>query len=76
MKAVKEGLDLPNLPHLHSLPQDFIDEALVLSDILNINEMSAVELLLAGEQQLPRSVGKGFHMYVMLKSKWSPLSYH
>ena len=35
------------------MPQDFIDEALVLSDILELNELFAVELLLAGEQQQP-----------------------
>lgn len=35
------------------LPQDFIDEALILSDILDLNELTAVELLLAGEQHQP-----------------------
>ena len=53
-KAVKEGLDLPNFPKLHTLPQDFIQDAMLLSDILNLNEISAIELLLAGEQQLPQ----------------------
>ncbi len=53
-KAAKEGLELPNLPYIHSLPQDFVDEALVLSNILDLNEISAIELLLAGEQQLSR----------------------
>lgn len=53
-KAVKDGLELPNFPNLHTLPQDYIDEALILSDILDLNEMSAIELLLAGEQQLPQ----------------------
>lgn len=55
-KAVKDGLQIPSLPSIHTLPQDFIDEALILSDILDLNEISSVELLLAGEQQLPRSV--------------------
>lgn len=54
MKAVKEGLKLPNFPNLHTLPQDFVTDALLLSDILNLNELSAIELLLAGEQQLPQ----------------------
>lgn len=53
-KAAKETLQIPSLPSLHSLPQDFIDEALILSDILDLNEISSVELLLAGERQLPR----------------------
>lgn len=34
-----------------------MDEALILSDILDLNEISAAELLLAGEQQLPRFPG-------------------
>ena len=55
-KAVRDGLQVPTLPSVHSLPQDFIDEALILSDILELNEISSVELLLAGEQQLPRYV--------------------
>ncbi len=54
LKSVKDGLSLPTLPNLHTLPQDFIDEALILSDILDLNEVSSVELLVAGEQQLPR----------------------
>lgn len=53
-KAVKDGLQVPSLPSLHTLPQDFVDEALILSEILDLNEISSVELLLAGEQQLPR----------------------
>ena len=53
-KAVKEGVELPNFPKLHTLPQDFVQDALLLSDILNLNEISAIELLIAGEQQLPQ----------------------
>ena len=53
-KAVKEGIKTPSLPSLHPLSQDFVDETLVLSDLLDLNELSAVELLLAGEQQQPR----------------------
>ena len=34
-----------------------MDEALIISDILDLNELSAAELLLAGEQQLPRFPG-------------------
>lgn len=55
-KAVKDGLQVPSLPSVHTLPQDFVEEALILSDILELNEISSVELLLAGEQQLPRYV--------------------
>ena len=40
-----------------SLPQDFADEAVLLSDLLDLNEFSSVDLLLAGEQQQPRYPG-------------------
>lgn len=53
-KAPTSGIAIASLPNVHILPQDFVDEALLLSDILDLNETSAVELLLAGEQQLPR----------------------
>lgn len=52
-RAMKDGIELPNFPNLHSLPQEYINDALLLSDILNLNEVSAIELILAGEQQLP-----------------------
>ena len=53
-KAPREGLAIPGLSGTHTLPEDFVEEALLLSDILELNEMSAVELLLSGEQQMPR----------------------
>ncbi|KAL5475599.1 hypothetical protein EMCRGX_G025430 [Ephydatia muelleri] len=56
-KAPTDGITISSLPNVHILPQDFVDEALILSDILDLNEMSAAELLLAGEQQLPRFPG-------------------
>lgn len=33
------------------LPSQFVEEALLLSDILDMNELAAVELLLVSEQQ-------------------------
>ena len=53
-KASKEGLSLPGVSGSPTLPEDFVEEALLISDILDLNEMSAVELLLAGEQQMSR----------------------
>ncbi len=50
--AHEGGVDYPTLPS--SLPQDLVAEALELSDLLDLHEISAVELLIAGEQQLPR----------------------
>ena len=44
---------MSTVSHSLTLPTEFIDESLILSDILDLNEISAVELLLAGEQQLP-----------------------
>ena len=37
-----------------TFPQMFIDEALILSDTLDLSEFSSVELLLTAEQQQPR----------------------
>ena len=51
-RAHEGGLNVPTLPT--SLSQDLVAEALDLSDLLDLNEVSAVELLIAGEQQLPR----------------------
>lgn len=47
------GLALPNIPKPLVLPEDFIEEALILSDILDLNEIASVELLLAGEHHQP-----------------------
>lgn len=54
LKSVKEGLSIPSLPNVSTLPQEFVDETLILSDILDLNELSAAELMVAGEQQLSR----------------------
>ena len=53
-KAPKEGLAVPGLTLFPTLPEDFVQEALLLSDLLNLNEISSVELLLAGEQHMMR----------------------
>ena len=53
-KASEDGMSIPAISGKHVLPEDFVEEALLLSDILDLNEISAVELLLAGEQQMSR----------------------
>ena len=53
-KAPQSGLAIPGLSGSPTLPEDFVEEALLLSDILQLNEISSVELLLAGEQHMPR----------------------
>ena len=57
-KAPQSGLAVPGLSGSPSLPEDFVEEALLLSDILELNEISSVELLLAGEQHTPRYIRK------------------
>ena len=52
-KATKEGVALSTHPQPLILTQEFINQALVLSEVLDLNELSAVELLLAGEQSQP-----------------------
>lgn len=52
--AATNGLLLPGRANPVTPPQFFVDEALLLSDLLELNELSAIELLLAGEQQQPR----------------------
>lgn len=47
-------IKLPGYKTRQSFPQVFVDEALILSDVLNLNEFSSVELLLTAEQQQPR----------------------
>ena len=55
-KAPREGLVIPGVSGSTTLPEDFVEEALIISDLLDLNEISAVELLLAGEQHMPRSI--------------------
>ena len=56
-EAASNPVSLPGRPHTTTLPQSFIDEALLLSDLLDLNEFSSVDLLVAGEQQQPRYPG-------------------
>lgn len=52
--AATTPIKLPGYTTQQTFPQTFIDEALILSDILDLNEYSSVELLLTAEQQQPR----------------------
>ena len=45
------GIALGDHGEKQKFPTQFVDEALLLSDILNMNELAAVELLLVSEQQ-------------------------
>ncbi|XP_033102050.1 nuclear pore complex protein Nup205-like isoform X2 [Anneissia japonica] len=56
-KANKEGIVIEGQPGTKTLPTQFIEESLIISDLFDLNEYSAVELLLAGEQQQPHYPG-------------------
>lgn len=55
--APTTGLQLAGYTEKQKLPEQFVQEALILSDILELNEFVCVELLLAGEQQQPNFPG-------------------
>ncbi|XP_064596049.1 nuclear pore complex protein Nup205-like [Liolophura sinensis] len=52
-KASSVGLPMGDDQTTQTFSQQFIDEALILSDLLDLNELAAVELLMAGENQQP-----------------------
>ncbi|XP_013384593.1 nuclear pore complex protein Nup205 [Lingula anatina] len=56
-KATTEGITIQGQQGTQTLSQQFIDEAIILSDLFNLNEYAAVELLMAGENQLPNFPG-------------------
>lgn len=56
-KAPTTGLQLAGHLDKQKLPQQFVQEALILSDILELSEFVCMELLLAGEQQQPNFPG-------------------
>lgn len=56
-KSVDEGLQLPGEARRRRLPAQFVEEALLLSDLVKLNEFSTVELLLQGEEHQPRYPG-------------------
>ncbi|XP_071834158.1 nuclear pore complex protein Nup205-like isoform X2 [Apostichopus japonicus] len=56
-KANTDGIQLDGETGPKTLPVEVIEEALIISDLFNLNEYSSVELLLAGEQEQPRFPG-------------------
>ena len=56
-KAPTTGLQLAGNAEKQKLPEQFVQESLILSDILELNEFVCVDLLLAGEQQQPNFPG-------------------
>ncbi|XP_053318181.1 nuclear pore complex protein Nup205 [Spea bombifrons] len=56
-KASTEGIAIIGQQGSRLLPEQLIKEAFILSDLFNIGEIAAVELLLAGEHQQPHFPG-------------------
>lgn len=57
-KAGKDGIKVFDHPGAVKLDEAQINDALILSDCLDLNELSCVELLLAAEHQLPNFPGE------------------
>ena len=57
-KALKDGIQLEGDSSLTKLSESFVQEALLLSDALNLSEFSCVDLLLSAEQQLTNFPGR------------------
>ncbi|XP_070506318.1 nuclear pore complex protein Nup205 [Chironomus tepperi] len=56
MQGVTHGVNLPTLG-LTTLSKDLVDETIVLSDMYNLNEFIALELLTTAQQQMPQYPG-------------------
>ncbi|KAM8974449.1 nuclear pore complex protein Nup205 isoform 2-T2 [Pelodytes ibericus] len=56
-KASTDGIAIQGQEGTRPLPEQLITEAFILSDLFNIGEVAAVELLLAGEHQQPHFPG-------------------
>jgi len=56
-KATTEGIELPGSEGKTQLSQLLVDEATIISDLFNLNQVAAVQLLLHGEDQLPQHPG-------------------
>uniref|UniRef100_A0A8D3C189 Nucleoporin 205 n=1 Tax=Scophthalmus maximus TaxID=52904 RepID=A0A8D3C189_SCOMX len=56
-KASTEGIAIQGQQGSRLLPEQLLTEAFILSDLFDIGELTALELLLAGEQQQPHFPG-------------------
>lgn len=55
-KGITDGVNLPGLG-LTMLSKDLVDESIIISDMFNLNEYIALELLCTAQQQLPHHPG-------------------
>jgi len=56
-KATSEGITLPGCEAATTLTASLVEEALIVSDLFQLNELSAALLVVHGEEQLPQYPG-------------------
>lgn len=56
LKGITEGVSLPGLGHT-ILSKDLVDESIIISDMFDLNEYIALELLCTAQQQIPHHPG-------------------
>lgn len=56
LRGIDEGITLPGLGHT-TLSKDLVDETLIISDMYDLNEYVALELLCTAHQQMPNHPG-------------------
>lgn len=56
VKGINDGITLPGLGHT-TLSKDLVDETLIISDMYDLNEYIALELLCTAHQQMPNHPG-------------------
>ena len=57
-----------------TLSQSLVEEALIVSDLFKLNELSSLQLLLHGEEQLPQYPGLTRGKYFLIFPNISELS--
>uniref|UniRef100_A0A1B0FYB5 Uncharacterized protein n=1 Tax=Phlebotomus papatasi TaxID=29031 RepID=A0A1B0FYB5_PHLPP len=55
-RGVSEGITLPDLGHT-VLSKDLVDESIIISDMFDLNEYYALQLLCTAQQQMPNNPG-------------------
>lgn len=55
-QGITSGINLPGLGQT-TLAKDLVDEAIIISDMYNLNEFVALELLTTAQQQMPQYPG-------------------
>lgn len=55
-RGVTEGVILPGVGHI-ILSEDLVEKSLIVSDMFNLNEYNAVQLMCTAQQQVPQNPG-------------------